>query len=466
VELLNILYINDIEAVRDIYVMRLEANYGAFIIEAASASEAVEKLKEEDDISLIISALDLDCEENLEIYHQNLLKSEALPFIQMSNDDLKNTKYYSNFKDDHPANTQITSPVDPKLFKKALVFAGSCIFDRPWTPPQASDHYTHVKMSNFLRLNKIPIDASIKLSDTKYVKVIEREQIYGHEQLERYVEKGVEGLYVFAKEYKILADYTSKALLGLYARKPKNKKDAIKLQLASLEDVHTRMNDEGLTKEAVALTKKTMEASVAQVKSTPGIWQLINKMEANKGYIYDHSLKVSFVSIAIAKKSEWNSDGTCYKLSLAALMHDMCLTDHELAKIQRLEEIEEGRWSEDDLEVYRNHGLEAGKLIKGNKQLPADVDFIVEQHHERPDSNGFPRGISKNFIAPLACLFILAHEFVHRVSDMDGEFSPENCQVVIDQLANEDYNKGNFKKPFQGLINAFTPKEDHIKKRR
>jgi hypothetical protein len=50
------------------------------------------------------------------------------------------------------------------------------------------------------------------------------------------------------------------------------------------------------------------------------------------------------------------------------------------------------------------------------------------QHHERPDATGFPRGIGHSYMAPLAMVFIVAHDmaqyFLDHQSRMDiGEFT-------------------------------------------
>ena len=48
-------------------------------------------------------------------------------------------------------------------------------------------------------------------------------------------------------------------------------------------------------------------------------------------------------------------------------------------------------------------------------EIPPDVSVIIEQHHERPDGNGFPNGINFKRISVFSSIFIVAHDFVKYV---------------------------------------------------
>jgi HD-GYP domain-containing protein (c-di-GMP phosphodiesterase class II) len=62
------------------------------------------------------------------------------------------------------------------------------------------------------------------------------------------------------------------------------------------------------------------------------------------------------------------------------------------------------------MEAFRNHPQNAADIARRFSEVPPDVDTIIAQHHERPDGTGFPRRLSGNYIAPLASIFIVAHD--------------------------------------------------------
>jgi hypothetical protein len=75
------------------------------------------------------------------------------------------------------------------------------------------------------------------------------------------------------------------------------------------------------------------------------------------------------------------------------------------------------------------------------------VDIIVQQHHERPNGSGFPRGLLFNYISPLSSLFIVAHDLTQEILFKRASFSLPN--FIVEKKA--VLNQGNFKKVFAAL---------------
>ncbi len=325
---------------------------------------------------------------------------------------------------------------------------------QPTPPKGAPDGHTPVKIRNFLKFNLLPCDAYIRLGENKFVKLINQGDMYPEEIIRKYAIKNVSKLYVKSVEYPKLADAALRTLLALYQKK--KRVEGSDAQIEALETIHEAMKSMGITEEVAELTKKAIESSVALAKQSRDIGQLLNKMKKGGEYLYEHSLMVSYISTAIARNTEWGSDATAFKLGLAAMMHDMTLEDNKMARIQTLNDPALKGYNEEQIERYKNHPTDAAKLIAEKKEFPPDVDFIVAQHHERPDGTGFPRGLSKLRISPLSCVFILAHEFVTRIEALGGDYTAVNREKVFGDLTNEMYTTGNFKKPFEGLSKAFS----------
>ncbi len=97
------------------------------------------------------------------------------------------------------------------------------------------------------------------------------------------------------------------------------------------------------------------------------------------------------------------------------------------------------------------HPLEAAKLVNGFDEIPGEVGFIVEQHHERQDGTGFPRGIDHKDISSISALFIIAHDIVSTMYD-----APPKDFHMGDFLKTRDaekaYTKGAFGQVFRELL--------------
>src|SRR6185437_16447632 len=100
-----------------------------------------------------------------------------------------------------------------------------------------------------------------------------------------------------------------------------------------------------------------------------------------------------------------------------------------------------------EIAEFKAHPAKAAEIARQFQEVPPDVDVIVTQHHERPDGAGFPRGIGYAYIAPLAMVFIVAHDmtqhFLNNGSKMDRDgFLAE---------AREKYTSSQFRKVLEAI---------------
>jgi hypothetical protein len=114
-----------------------------------------------------------------------------------------------------------------------------------------------------------------------------------------------------------------------------------------------------------------------------------------------------------------------------------------------MKELEErkSQFAADAVKGYHLHPARSADIVRNFKEIPADVDLIVQQHHERPNGSGFPRGLQNNYIAPLSAVFIVGHELTQAILTQKEAFSLED--FVEDKKPS--FNQGNFKKVMAAL---------------
>jgi response regulator RpfG family c-di-GMP phosphodiesterase len=139
---------------------------------------------------------------------------------------------------------------------------------------------------------------------------------------------------------------------------------------------------------------------------------------------------------------EWASDGTFQKLTMAAFMHDITLTNIELAECETLDDVKRKGFSDEEYKEFQAHPQKAAEQARQFSEVPPDVDVIIAQHHERPDGKGFPRKITSNYIAPLSCVFLVAHDMARLALKMGSAFDVKDYLAVN----REKYTHSQFKK--------------------
>jgi HD-GYP domain len=202
----------------------------------------------------------------------------------------------------------------------------------------------------------------------------------------------------------------------------------------------------GFSDKIVRATENSVKVALEtfqKVKKFDSVYNRIFKNE--RSYLTKHSVALSYVTCGIISKLAWDSMENRNKLVMSSFLHDVTINvpvlDEEVLTESEMEH----------LVNFKDHPSEAVELIKKYKNIPADVDQIILDHHEKPDGSGLPRGLTANQLKPLASIFIFSHDVVEAIFKLESESLAFTTQNVLSKLDKEYYSVGNFKKCYQAL---------------
>jgi HD-GYP domain-containing protein (c-di-GMP phosphodiesterase class II) len=142
---------------------------------------------------------------------------------------------------------------------------------------------------------------------------------------------------------------------------------------------------------------------------TDDLDRLLKKSEAKDFYTHNHSNRVQHYSVHIADKLGLSSEIN-FNLALASLFHDIgkCfIPDEILNKISSL--------NESEFNYIKRHPTYSSELLQS--KFIKDVSIIVEQHHERIDGSGYPKGLKGDAIRIEAKIIAVADSYDAMTSD-------------------------------------------------
>lgn len=357
-------------------------------------------------------------------------------------------------------------------------------FNRPYLP---------IDLASLTLLNSLECDCYLKLNDNKMIKILGHDDLFGSEDYKKYQQKEINFFYIKRQEADSLINRLMDGLktvedLNLYTnpntlaslrkdftreedqriidnicteldnieRKKITYEESIKASTQVMNLVHSSVKKFGLEPQAQRLAKATAYLALSTIKLAPGLNSLFEKAQiSDETYLNDHSILLSHVACQIAELIGWRSNMTFYKLTLAAMIHDVTLDNPLLAKYRGLPDlmIDADKFTDEELESYTSHPKRGAELIRQFPMIPPDIDIIVEQHHERPDGTGFPNQLNFQEISPLSTLFIVAHDLVTFILNMQKKtLSKEEWNVV--SFLNQHrllYQSGIFKDIFSVL---------------
>ena len=226
--------------------------------------------------------------------------------------------------------------------------------------------------------------------------------------------------------------------------------EKLNLQFDSVESIHNSLWELGLTQSEIDMADANINASYDILNKNKQISKILSKFITKNNYSHKLSMMTCYLSSAIFMKTDWFSRTIMMKLSMAAIMMDISLEDEEHVKITKKSDL--NKFKPDIQNKILSHPDASITHLNDFKDISSDTRNIILHHHERPHNEGFPKGLKPDKIYPLSCIFILAHEFSHRI--IIEPLTRDILQSIVDDF-DLHYNDGNFKKPYLAFKNTF-----------
>lgn len=437
---MEVLLLQDQDEVRERVVFSLESKFNAKVREVKSITSAIESLKAGKVDALIYDYLKGEPSEFQSLWS---LVSE-IPCVLVSQKSQVNRSL--------PSDVRVVAEVDRANMVDGILKAFEAMIGEGSVPYRLPGNgYCRIRTRLLLSVSPLKADVFIRLSDTHYVKLFAQGDVFDRQDLEKYtLKKGVE--YLFLK-HESTDEFVEKYRAEL-AKLLRSEKTPVDELISASDTLHEAAQELvstlGFTPKIQELARTQVDLTIRTMARSRRLSELLDRFRAGHGkYINSHSTLVALVACGIAARMDWASETTYQKLCLAAFLHDITLSNHELAKIPSLKSLEAvaENFTAREFREYKFHPIQAADLVKQMTQILPDVDSIILQHHEWPDGSGFPRGITHSHIHPLASAFIIAHDVVRKMIE-------PGSTTTLESYATENqgrFSAGHFKKIMRTL---------------
>lgn len=445
---MRILYAEDDVEVRKTICELIQMEYTCEVVESNSGQEAIAILQRDQSFDLVLSDYNMPGGSGGELYTFIKKNQIKVPFLLFSGRNIIEMPEFSTFFEDFVGNGKLLKPATgEELWEKIEYALNAAQYQKESTPEFVQgESFRSGEIDLFLRFNKAPCDVYLRLGNGKFVKIVHRDGINIIEVVQKYYEKGIKELFVAKDDY---FDFTD-ALVDVMTSTSKMAESLPSCRIVqNLETGHQvfkkQLEEFGISPKLLDLAHATVESSIKLMSLNSQLEQLLKGLQASPSQFFSHCLLTSYLSCTIVSKTRWGGPNTEQKLAMASFLHDILLqwdSDYTLETSQHLDK------GEMNSEFY-NHPLKTAEMVRKIKELPADIDHIIFEHHETPNSLGFPRKMAASSISPLGAVFIIAHECgLELLSAL--ETGPELRQKILTKFAGF-YDRGNFKEAFVGL---------------
>jgi response regulator RpfG family c-di-GMP phosphodiesterase len=294
-------------------------------------------------------------------------------------------------------------------------------------------------------IGKLPCDLYVNLSDQKYVKCLNKNELFTKIDRDKYLERKISKLYALrgADESELLK-IVNESLAKSIDCKQKSTEDRmieIHTQLTSLLKIY------GISDELVSLSKNSIQNTVVGLLKNEKIYIFWEKIDLFGEYPSKLFTLQSILCGIITKKLSWCTESTLEKLVMASFFQDLTLDSIKLMMIIDYSDflLQKDSLSSKEIDNYLNHPFRAKDIMLKVKDLPIDVDKIVLEQHEMPNGEGFPRKLTFNNIGPLSAMFILSGIVAKYILREEEKL---NAKLLFDTLEMTGHGKGKFKEVF------------------
>lgn len=220
-------------------------------------------------------------------------------------------------------------------------------------------------------------------------------------------------------------------------------------RVITLEDC-TRVYEETLS-----LLKETMQENIdyeringqiinAQVEKIANILKInseimldlsLVKNPETEDYLFYHSMNVCIISLIIGLVLNYNSNNLA-ELGASALLHDIGMIKHLFLVNQPR------KLTTSEHNVMKTHAVTGAKMLEKIVGLPKSVIIVAEQHHERLDGSGYPKGLQNDDISEyskIVSVVDIYEAMMHARRYRETFRAVDTIQEIINQKKALDY---------------------------
>jgi len=438
---LKILIADDEEMLRDMYEMILESEFDCEFLKAENGVEAIEFLKNNSHIDVIISDYKMPISSGGEIYLFNKTHNN-IPFYLFSGGSVDDYAEFKDFQESNKLNHFFNKPFDSEVLIELIRTISS--LPSQSDPMHSTDQFCKVRLAYYVQHVQNAAEVYIKLGDNKYTKIItiNEENLADKDLLDYYLKKNIEYIYLERNFFKKFND-------DIFEKFNQNivseKKPEISFHLSKFQfNVSIEgLSDVGISEDEIINANRVIEQTIDSLLNDSKSTTLFMQLCESEGFYIGHSLLIIYIAGRILRNTDLNFSTTLTKISNAAFYHDISLFAYEFKydemKIHEIHDVELSK-------KIADHPLASALFLDSSNELFEDTKKIIREHHELPNGDGYPKKLLATQIAPLSCLFILSQNISFCL--IRNNFSKDRLRDYL-RNADAEFNQGNFAKFFK-----------------
>ena len=249
-------------------------------------------------------------------------------------------------------------------------------------------------------------DIYLRINPQKYMKVAHGGEDLSSERVSSFKSKNLKFLYARKEDF---SKYMGTQLATpKRAKRPSQAEREKKLALLrhTGEIIAKSVQFAGINADTYEYITTYIENAIDILCEQESAAEVLEALKGHTDWLYAHSVGVCMISVLLAREMKWTAPQNLFKIALGGLLHDVGKKEIDGATLSKARQ----DFTPEELRLIESHPSRGHEILI-RLGVPIEVLQIVSEHHENCIGGGYPRGVRKNQIHPLARLVAVADEF-------------------------------------------------------
>lgn len=285
--------------------------------------------------------------------------------------------------------------------------------------------YAKISFENLILGTKAKWNLFLCVDGREVTKIVSKGDQIDLEKIKLYQHKGYEHVYLLKEDFE---QYQA-ANLSILEKVSHGDSSRISLLTDLLHNVRDVMIDQfsfvEIDPNLFSTSKQEVIHAFTLIEADREPAELLLKVNLHTNWLFIHNLGVALFNVMIAKKIGLSGKDLS-TIALGGILHDVGFVEIDpdsLNKARHKKTIKESQM----MEAHPERGIE---ILEPFVNLNSDVRAIILEHHEDGNGTGFPRGLKKNKIHPMARITAVSDNFIFL-----GQKSPRSKEGMRPQEA-------------------------------
>lgn len=294
-----------------------------------------------------------------------------------------------------------------------------------------SGNYDPVPASMLKFLGRAPCDLFLAFhrgsSDERFIKRVHQGDQYTESMIQKYVDQGLNYLYVYKEDLPLIQDQLVLALKDYFRRE--NSEGEFEFLGASFDFATSFVDSIGVkSKAAIPVIQSVIgELATSFVTSDDEVSKkilAILKSRSRLAYKCSHILGV--IALQMLKETTWSNTEIEKKIATAAFFHDLTLQKDDWIFITGQGRLDKLEITDEERTNIMEHAQRGAHLVSELKELPIGTDTLILHHHGSRNGIGFPERWDSE-VNQVEAVFIIAEDFA--LTMLGHYLNGENCSA-------------------------------------